>query len=380
MSKNNSGAGKYIRVGLTSCGGFVGILVAGFILFGVFRYWIGPMFTAATTCLGIDTCLYSVSVGDSSVRQVRFSPDGLTLAVVGNDEVLVDAATGDRISNFASNSDIVSSFVFSQDSRYFAYKNRENLTIHTIDGNQHSEFPFDGRCAVLAPGCVGFVADREMVVITGEEDGFDVYFMNGQFVTHFPTLNKANGIVVSPDNQMIALSEDGGRITLYPMDDLAQSFEIGGHDGDVGIMQFSGDGQRLISVGREDEQTRVWDVVTGELLHVLPPVGNPTDMSVDETGQWVAVSEDSGLVTLWDLETADIVEEWTFDRSVRTVSLSPDGSKLALGLDREVTMIDDRIYTQRRPNQLYRRTGPSFSVQGESVSAGSALVLETGLD
>ncbi len=380
MAENKGNGVSVVKYGLRSCGMFFGILIVGFILFGVFRYWLGPMLTATSTCWGIETCLYSVSIGDSSVRRVRFSPDGSTLAIIGNDEVIVDAENGDRISNFTDSSDAVADLVFSQDSQYFAYKNKDNLTIHTIDGEDFSEFPFEGRCDFLRPDCIAFVADREMIAMTGVEDGFDIYFMNGQFVTHFPTENRINGIVVSPDSQTIALAEAGGRIYLHQVSDLANEVQIGGHDGDVRIMQFSGDNQRLISVGDDDDQTRVWDVATGELLQVLPAVGNPTDMSVDGSGKLVAISEDNGLVTLWDIEAAEIVQEWTFGRSVRTVSLSPDGSKLALGLAREVTMVDDRIYTQRRPGELYRRTGPSFSVQGESVSAGSALVLETGLE
>ncbi len=375
--EGNRGVGKSI---FRSCLLFVGVLVGGFILFGVGRYWLGPLLTARTTCIIVDNCLYSVSVGDSSVRRVRFSPDGSTLAVIGNNRYLIDAADGSRISAFGTGSNSVADFIFSQDSQYLAYKNKDNLTIHTIDGEEFSEFLFEGSCNVFGSDCIAFVPYANGIAMSGKEDGFDLFFLNGDPITHFPTADKINGIAVSPDSQTIALAEDGGRIYLHQISDLANEVLIGGHDGNVGHMIFSGNSQRLITVGQDDDQTRVWDVASGELLHVLPAVGNPTDMSVDETGQFVVISEDSGLITMWDLATAAIVKEWIFDRSVRTVSLSPDARLLALGLSREVTMVDERIYTQRRPGEPFRRTGSSFSVQGESVSAGSALVLETDLE
>ena len=379
MAQQNSDQTSIFKTGLRSCGFFVGIFIGGLIIFAIGRYWLGPLLTATTTCLGIETCLYSVSVGDSAVRRVRFSPDGSTLAIIGNEQYIVDANDGDRISNFASNDDAVADLIFSQDSEYFAYVNKGSLTIHTVDGEDFSEFEFEGSCTVFGADCIAFVPHVKGIASTGSENGFNLFFLNGEKITHFPTANKINGIAVSPDSQTIALAEEDGRIFLHLITDLTNEVQIGGHDGDVAHMIFSGNSERLVTVGRDDDQTRVWDVATGELLHVLPAVGNPTDMSVDDSGQWVAISEDSGLITLWDLETADIVQEWTFDRSVRTVSLSPDGTKLALGLAREVTMIDDRIYSNRRPGEV-RRTGPSYSVRGESVSAGSALVLDTGLE
>lgn len=70
-------------------------------------------------------------------------------------------------------------------------------------------------------------------------------------------------------------------------------FDAGGHTAAVNKVQFTPDGQRLISVSN-DKTIRVWDVRTGEPLNTLrPPIGNGSAgmlfaLAVSPDGRWLA--------------------------------------------------------------------------------------------
>ena len=74
------------------------------------------------------------------------------------------------------------------------------------------------------------------------------------------------------------------------------------HPKQVNCIAFSPDGRDLVSAC-QDEQVRVWDVKTGELLRCYDwKVGAVTSLAFAPDGLTVAAGGEKGQVVVWDWE------------------------------------------------------------------------------
>ncbi|KAF8837904.1 WD40 repeat-like protein [Paxillus ammoniavirescens] len=140
-------------------------------------------------------------------------------------------------------------------------------------------------------------------------------------------------IVVSPDDQLIASGDTGGRIVIREMKEEGQKEHvIETVPGDVNSICFSPDGTKLASA-HDDKMIRVFDVEYGDLI--LGPIQGHTDWvssvvwSLDGNRLFTASADHS--IRLWDSETGEAIgDPWTGHiNDVNSISLSPDGTKLA---------------------------------------------------
>ena len=107
---------------------------------------------------------------------------------------------------------------------------------------------------------------------------------------------------------------------------------LSGHSTGVESIAFSSDGKILAS-GSRDSTVRLWDVDTGESLHVLEghrfnvlTVAFNHDDTLVASGGWGRV------IWLWDVATGEEVGTINRGRSgVESVDFSPDGKMLAVG-------------------------------------------------
>jgi WD40 repeat protein len=105
---------------------------------------------------------------------------------------------------------------------------------------------------------------------------------------------------------------------------------LAGHKATVLTGAFSRDQSRLVS-GSADGTARIWDVTSGDELHLLTGHEGAVDMAVfTPDGRRVVTASADGTVRIWDAELG--VELCRFpanaDRPGTTV-VSPDGSLLA---------------------------------------------------
>ncbi|KAF8834661.1 WD40 repeat-like protein [Paxillus ammoniavirescens] len=142
-------------------------------------------------------------------------------------------------------------------------------------------------------------------------------------------------IVLSPDDQLIAIGDGAGRIIVREMN--LEGGQIIRHsietvERDVTSIGFSPDGTKLAS-GHDDGSIRVFDVQDGSLIlgpidgharHALSVVWS-FDGSRFFTGTWDTP------IRSWHSETGEAIgEPWTgHTHYVNCLALSPDGTKLA---------------------------------------------------
>lgn len=99
-------------------------------------------------------------------------------------------------------------------------------------------------------------------------------------------------------------------------------------------IEFSSDDSRVITASG-DQLLGVWDVETGELIHVLR--GHTEwirDVAISPDGRWAASASDDNTVILWDLNTGIAIH--TFEGRLywvgaQTVAFGPDGRSLYSG-------------------------------------------------
>ena len=148
---------------------------------------------------------------------------------------------------------------------------------------------------------------------------------------------------------IVAFSSDGGRFasisgpTTVRVWDVKTGEPLAGplvHQGLVRALEFSADGQRLLTTSDQDPQSlreiskensvQVWDVLSG---HLLNHRSNVTTASFSPDGRRV-LTVSGAAARVWDPETGqDLVEPMRHDSNVLTAAFSPDGQRIATGSD-----------------------------------------------
>src|SRR6185295_713734 len=136
-------------------------------------------------------------------------------------------------------------------------------------------------------------------------------------------------VAVSPDGTRIASASADHTIRLW---DAKRGQAIGepleGHEDTVATLAFSPDGSRLVS-GSADKTIRVWDVTTGQ------PVGTPLSAHGADVLTAGFTADGRRLMTggfqpslrLWDASTFQPIRAMDDNQEVRSVAISPDGSR-----------------------------------------------------
>jgi len=97
-----------------------------------------------------------------------------------------------------------------------------------------------------------------------------------------------------------------------------------------GQILAAGTGQNTDS---SDQKLRLWDVSTGQLLSESEKVNSIIwDMVYSPAGSYLAVGLDSGIVQLRGPEDLRQIQQFYFPGPVNSVSISPDGTKMAAGV------------------------------------------------
>ena len=184
---------------------------------------------------------------------------------------------------------------------------------------------------------------------------------------------KVLALAVSPDKRMVASASWDGTVGLYPLDGTpSRSIAVGSNVNDVA---FSSDGSLLYTAAANGE-IRIWEVTTGTARGLLLNNGFGVNCLVlNEAGGWLAFGAVDGVTKVVDLESAEPIADFTFERRpILALAATRDFSHIAMGDGHGfISIISTNPWAIERDFRATLR-GPvwalAFSGDGGNIHAG----------
>jgi WD40 repeat protein len=151
---------------------------------------------------------------------------------------------------------------------------------------------------------------------------------------------------------------------------------LDGHRNRVSCVAVSPDGRHVVT-GSDDETAAVWDLQTGQRLHVLAERrGRVRSVAVSPDGRHVVTGSDDETAAVWDLQTGQRLREFAGHRGqVMSVVVTPDGQHVVSAAADDKTVIVWDLDTGTLVRELIGHQGRVGAVavtpDGRHVVSGS---------
>ncbi|KAI4767316.1 hypothetical protein E4T52_17467, partial [Aureobasidium sp. EXF-3400] len=186
---------------------------------------------------------------------------------------------------------------------------------------------------------------------------------------------QVGSVAFSPDGQVVASASDDRTVRLWDAQTGEQVQKLEGHEESVRSVAFSPDGQ-IVASASDDRTVRLWDAQTGEQVQKLEGHKGPVrSIAFSPDGQIVASASWDDTVRLWDAQTGEQVQRLEgHEESVHSVVFSPDGQIVASASDERTVRLWD-AQTGEQVQKLEGHKGPvlsvAFSPDGQIVASAS---------
>jgi WD40 repeat protein len=279
----------------------------------------------------------------TQIRSLAFSPDGNTLIAGGDDAIRVfDLRNGEELYKHGIPSNIVAHLSLAPEAAAFALKGHivvvdliNRKKIHDVAIESSSSFSFS---IALAP-------DVKTVVYQAD-GGMRFHDLTSGKTEAGPNFGKAfiSGLRFTPDGRHLLGFGPSGKLLV--LDAMTRKVVSETELGSPGLTDLSGDGKRLAAVCARDNKPlfTVFNFHEGVLERMVErsPPGVAGSLSLSPDGTHLALGLLNGTVQIWDLSKTEAAASWAPAASgpfvYTAVAFSPDGKRLAAGSASKITI------------------------------------------
>jgi WD40 repeat protein/transcriptional regulator with XRE-family HTH domain len=216
----------------------------------------------------------SLPPADSSIMDLRYSPNGTQLAVATRKGTITiyDTATGKKLRSFVASPQEVQRIAFSPDGHRIASANQDGANVwDAITGKQLLTYSGHGEGVRLSG--IAFSPNGKWIASAGNDATIQIW--NSETGEKIFTLightGPAFGVVFSSDGQHLASSSVDRTVKIWKLPKSGEQVEepltLYGNSGAVYQVAFSPDGTRIVSVGR-DHVVHIYELNIEELVGI----------------------------------------------------------------------------------------------------------------
>ncbi|HQU57702.1 MAG TPA: WD40 repeat domain-containing protein, partial [Saprospiraceae bacterium] len=284
------------------------------------------------------------STGTVAGRFAAYSPDGQKIAAALNDNTatIYDAVTQSAIWQLSGHAGAINSLSFSPDSQKVATGSADNTVRVYKAGKGKLDKIIEGYHTDPAKDAA-LSKDGSFLVTASADNSLKVWDRATRKLLATLTDNALNAAVnvvaISPDGRWIVAGYENKAVAVWDTEDYTLNKRDTSHPDSITAIAFSPDDTHFATAD-EKGNVKVWEkvIISNEptfdvarsLTGLTQAVGA---LAFSADGQWLAGGGGSG-VKLWKVsDGSDGPERSGLSGAILSISFSPDGKKLAMGLD-----------------------------------------------
>ncbi len=252
----------------------------------------------------------------------------------------------------------------------------------------HDQLHFQHRRAEKeSPGWINGIAfmPNGAQIVTGGRDGIIAIWEPEASHTYRlgPTDHEVRCIAIHPSGRTIAAGCSDGCVEIWDVAKRWRKHKLKRHDGAVLSIAYSGDGQYLVTGGKDGNKNEQGKVIVGRGKRKARPWeselldGEIHGVAFSPDGLHFAAASYVGVGRIWDRQTGSLrFELQGHSRQIRSITFSRDGLRLATSSGDETV----RLWDARTGRPLSQLSGHDGWVQSVAFNGNGSRIASGGFD
>lgn len=181
---------------------------------------------------------------------------------------------------------------------------------------------------------VDYAPEADAALLSSMRNGFPLQRFNGHDA-------EITSLDVSGDGRLLVTASNDNSVRLWDVETGQLIHIMEGHRGAVTAVLFSPDASRVVSAS-SDRTVRIWETESGRLISRIQRALPLLSIAISPSGEYLVTADTSQRAFLWDMEMGRFIHEFEGHRNlIQDMAFSPDGQYLATGSDDRRAIIWD---------------------------------------